>query len=108
MLIVTLFEFPARKHYLLEFVIARKTRSSMATERVKSVAACPASPTLFPFPPIAGPASFAAVDVPSPGCIEMREVLGVQLDTPTQVSRTNTCRYPLFFVPGATPACCAA
>src|ERR1700688_1086182 len=105
MLIVTRFEFRFHKHYLLEFVIARKTRSSMATERVKSVAACPASPTLFPFAPIAGPANFATADVPSPGCIEMREVLGVQPDTPTHVSRTTTCRYPLFFVLGATPPC---
>src|ERR1700688_3086702 len=108
MLIVTRFEFRFHKHYLLEFVIARKTRSSIATERVKSVAACPASPTLFPFAPIAGPASFAAVDVPSPGCSEMREVLGVHPAIPAQVSRHTTCRYPLFFAPGATPPCCAA
>src|ERR1700681_1169642 len=78
----------------------------MATERVKSVAACPASATLLPFAPIDGPARFAAVfagvDVPSPGCSEMREVLGVQLDTPTQVSRTKTWRYPLLFAPEAT------
>ena len=105
---VTPLEFHARKHYLSELVIARKTRSSIATERVKSVAACPASPTLFPFAPIAGPASFDAVGVPSPGCIEMREVLGVQPDTPVQVSRTKTCRYPLFLAPGVTPPCCGA
>src|ERR1700716_1688638 len=103
---------PLRYLYLSDFVIARKTRSSMATDRVNSVAACPASATLLPFAPIAGPARFAApfagVDVPSPGCSEMREVLGVQLDTPRHVSRTKTWRYPLLLAPGLTLGCCGA
>jgi hypothetical protein len=92
--VVTRFKLRVREDYWSDFVMARKTPSSMATERVNSVAACPATAMLLPFASIVGPARFAAmfevVDVPSPGCNEMREVLGVQLETPKQVSRTKT------------------
>lgn len=47
---------------------------------------------------MAGPAGLAVESVPSPGCNEMRVVLGVQFCAPRQVSRTNTWRTPLFGV----------
>ena len=77
---------------------ARKTRSSTATERVKTVAvAAPGTATREELLLNAGPAGFASVDDEdaSPGWSEMRVVFGVQLAAPMQVSRTKTWRKPL-------------
>ena len=72
---------------------ARKTRSSTATERVKSVAvSAPESATRLELPLSAGPAGCASVEDKSPGCSEMRVVLGVHLAAPRHVSRTKTWR----------------
>ena len=71
--------------------MARKTLSSTDTERVKSVEIfAPVKATWLALPLRAGPAGGASLAVPSPGCSEMRVVLGVQLDAPRQVSRMNT------------------
>jgi hypothetical protein len=93
--------------YFSDLVIARKMRSSTATERVKRVAAWPFNARPWPAAPNAGPARFsselfvelpvALVDLPSPGCTETRKVFGVQELTPEaaapkQVSRMNTWR----------------
>ena len=78
---------------------ARKTRSSTATERVKTVAvAAPGTATRAELPLRAGPAGFASLEDVSPGWSEMRVVFGVQDVAPMQVSRTKTWRKPLFDV----------
>jgi hypothetical protein len=80
-------------------VSARKTRSSTAIECVKTVAvAAPGTATRAELPLRAGPAGFASLEVVSPGCNEMRVVFGVQEVAPIHVSRTKTCRKPLFEV----------
>jgi hypothetical protein len=84
--------------YLSGFALARKTPSSMATERVNNVASCPDNATVLPFPLTEGPASFAT-PLPSPGTSEIFDVFGVQAEAPMQVSRTKTWRKPLFVVP---------
>ena len=57
----------------------------------------------FANPASAGPAGFAEFAGASPGIKEMRVVFGVQFETPRHVSRTNTCRSPLF---GAAVCAC--
>ena len=55
----------------------------------------------FAVPLIAGPAGLLPLAGASPGIIEMRVVFGVQVLAPRHVSRTNTCRIPLFGALGA-------
>ena len=50
----------------------------------------------FAVPLTAGPVGFVPFAGASPGAIEIRVVLGVQSFVPRQVSRTKTCRNPLF------------
>ena len=83
-------------------VRARKTRSSTATERVKTVAvAAPGTATREELLLNAGPAGLASLEDEleeedaSPGWSEMRVVFGVQFGAPMQVSRTKTWRKPL-------------
>ena len=70
---------------------ARKTRSSTATVRVKSVGvAALETATDFAELEIAGPAGLPGSELVSPGSSEIRVVLGVQEDSaPKQVSRTR-------------------
>ena len=82
-------------------VRARKTRSSTATDWVKTVAvAAPGTATREEPALNAGPAGFASLDEEdeddaSPGWSEMRVVFCVQFDAPMQVSRMKTWRKPL-------------
>jgi hypothetical protein len=81
----------------LSFGTASTTPSSTATVGVNTVALFPsASAICLANPLIAGPAGFVPFAGASPGIIEIRVVFGVQLVAPRQVSRTNTCRKPLF------------
>ena len=82
-------------------VRARKTRSSMATVRVKSVGVeAVVTPTACAELEIAGPAGLLDKELVSPGMREMRVVLGLQEPAAAkQVSRTNTWRKPLFEAP---------
>src|SRR3984885_13089218 len=67
-------------------VRARKTRSSTATERVKTVAvAAPGTATRAELPLSAGPAGFASLEDVSPGWSEMRVVFGMQDVAPRRV-----------------------
>ena len=90
--------------------IARTTRSSTATVGVNTVALFPsASAICLACPLMAGPAGFVPSSEPSPGAREIRVVFGVQFAAPRQVSRTKTCRNPLFgelcvFVLAVAPA----
>jgi hypothetical protein len=60
--------FDAEPAYRCSLAMAKKTRSSTATERVKSVAAfAPAIAMRLALPLKTGPAGFAADAVPSPG-----------------------------------------
>src|SRR5271165_3620258 len=85
--------------------MARNTRSSTGMACVNTVEVLPSGKaTCLAKPLIAGPAGFAALGVPSPGCKEILVVLGVQSAAPKHVSRTNTWRSPLFVEPEALVA----
>src|SRR5580704_3445152 len=91
--------------YLGSLVIARNTRSSTATVGVNTVALFPLAKAICLARPLsAGPAGLELFCWPSPRSREMRVVLGVQLATPVQVSRTKTWRRPLLAALFATAA----
>jgi hypothetical protein len=72
-------------------VSARKTRSSTATEWVKTVAeVAPEDATRLALPLRAGPAGLVLLLEGSPGWSEMRVVFGAQFAAPMHVSRTKT------------------
>jgi hypothetical protein len=96
-------------NYLCSFVTAKNTLSSTGTVGVNTVDVFPSGNAIcFANPLNAGPAGFTVLEVPSPGCIEMRVVVGVQSAAPWHVSRTNTCRSPLFGVAIVVVAAVAA
>src|SRR2546426_11448123 len=89
--------FPTRP-YSFGFVSARKTRPSIVTEGVNTLAAGEGMATRRPSPLMAGsrppvPASF-------PLWREMRTVRGVQGAAPRHVSRTKTCSNAELLLPG--------
>src|SRR4029077_3043189 len=76
---------------------ASTTLSSTDTVGVNTVALfLSVSAICLATPLIAGPAGFVPFAGASPGTIEIRVVFGVQSLAPTQVSRRNTWRNPLF------------
>ena len=90
-------------YFCVGLVRARKTRSSMATLRVKSVGGTVLeTPTACAELEIAGPAGLPCSELLSPGTTEIRVVLGVHEPVaPKQVSRTKIWRKPLLGVPAA-------
>ena len=81
-----------RRYFCAELVSARKTRSSTAMVRVKSVGTPAVETAMAPAEPeMAGPAGLPCKELVSPGTREMRVVLGVQgADAPKHVSRAKT------------------
>src|SRR6266478_771615 len=90
-----------QNYFCAGLVRARKTRSSMATLRVKSVGvAALETPTACAELEIAGQAGLPCSELVSPGTTEIRVVLGVHEPVaPKQVSRTKIWRKPLLGVP---------
>ena len=85
--------------YLGSVGMARKTRSSMGTVGVRGVEVFPSARAIcFAKPLSAGAAGLEESTGASPGCIEMRVVLGVQFGVFKQVSRRKTWRSPLLGV----------
>jgi hypothetical protein len=90
---------PTMVDYLGSGGRARNTRSSMGTVGVRTVEVFPSARAIcFARALSAGAAGFAESGGASPGCMEMRVVLGAQFGVFRQVSRRKTWRSPLLGV----------